>query len=133
VIDVRDLAEWTIALCEERMSGTYNATHPGVSFSELLETCRSTTSSDAEMTWITDEFLLEQGVGEWMELPLWLADPALAAADRVDVRRAVNAGLVFRPLEETVRATLADAKTIDGIGLTEQREAELLAAWRSRD
>ena len=26
VIDVRDLAEWTIALCEQRTTGTYNAT-----------------------------------------------------------------------------------------------------------
>ena len=133
VIDVRDLAEWTIALCEQRKSGTYNATHPGVAFSELLETCRAVTSSDARPTWVTDEFLLEQEVGEWMELPLWLADPALAAADRVDVRRAIDAGLAFRTLEETVRATLAHAKTVDGVGLTANRETELLAAWHGRD
>ena len=129
VIDVRDLAEWTIALCEQRKSGAYNATHPGVAFSELLETCRVVTSSDARPTWVTDEFLLEHGVGEWMELPLWLADPAFAAADRVDVRRAIGAGLAFRALEETVRATLADAETVDGVGLTASRESELLATW----
>ena len=68
-----------------------------------------------------------------MELPLWLADPALAAADRVDVRRALDAGLAFRPLEETVRATLADAETVDGVGLDREREAELLAAWHGRE
>ena len=129
VIDVRDLAEWTISLCEQRNSGTYNATHPGVALSELLETCRVVTSSDARPTWVTDEFLLEHGVGEWMELPLWLADPALAAADRVDVRRAIGAGLAFRALEETVRATLAHAETVDGVGLTANRESELLATW----
>lgn len=133
VIDVRDLAEWTVALCEEHRSGTYNATHPGVGFSDLLETCRAVTSSDARATWVTDEFLLQQDVGEWMELPLWLADPALAAADRVDVGRAVAAGLVFRSLEETVLATLAHAQTVAGVGLTEQREAELLAAWHGRE
>ena len=132
VIDVRDLAEWTVALCEERRSGTYNATHPGVTFSKLLETCRDATSSDARATWVTDDFLLGHDVGEWMELPLWLADPALAAADRVDVGRAVDAGLVFRPLEETVRATLAHALTVAGVGLTEERESELLAAWHGR-
>ncbi len=116
VIDVRDLAEWTIALCEAQEGGTYNATHPGIAFSELLESCRAVTSSDARPTWVTDEFLLEQEVGEWMELPLWLADPALAAADRVDVRRAIDAGLAFRALEETIRATLAHAETVDGVG-----------------
>ena len=132
VIDVRDLAEWTVSLCEAQESGTYNATHPGFALSELLETCHAVTSSDARPTWVTDEFLLEQGVGEWMELPLWLADPALAAADRVEVRRAVDAGLAFRPLEETVRATLAHAHTVAGVGLTEERENELLAAWHGR-
>ena len=132
VIDVRDLADWTVARCEEQTSGTYNATHPGVAFSELLEAGRAAASSDARATWVTDEFLLEQGVGEWMELPLWLADPAFAAADRVEVRRALDAGLVFRALDETARATLADAETVDGVGLTEERETELLAAWHGR-
>jgi nucleoside-diphosphate-sugar epimerase len=132
VIDVRDLAAWTVALCERGTSGTYNGTHPGVSFSEVLETCRTVTASDARVTWVTDEFLLEQGVGEWMELPLWLADPALAAADRVDVTRAVAAGLHFRPLDETVRSTLEMANTTEAAGLTVAREEVLLSAWHDR-
>jgi 2'-hydroxyisoflavone reductase len=132
VIDVRDLAEWTVALCERGASGTYNATHPGVSFSELLETCRDVSASDASTTWVTDAFLLEEGVGEWMELPLWLADPALAAADKVDVGRALAAGLTFRPLAETVKGTLELATTVEGVGLTTEREAALLAAWHAR-
>ena len=59
------------------------------------------------------EFLVEQEVGEWMELPLWLADPALAAADDVSVRKALDAGLTFRPLEETVRGALEHAETTE--------------------
>ncbi len=47
-----------------------------------------------------------------------------------DVTRAVGAGLTCRSLEETVRATLADAVPLEGAGLTHAREAELLAAWR---
>jgi 2'-hydroxyisoflavone reductase len=132
VIDVRDLAEWTVELCERRDSGTFNATHPGVSFSELLETCRVVARSDARVTWVTDAFLHEHGVGEWMELPLWLADPAMAAADQVDVSRAVGAGLAFRPLADTVRGTLELAATTDEAGLSPSRETELLDAWRGR-
>jgi 2'-hydroxyisoflavone reductase len=64
-----------------------------------------------------------------MELPLWLVDPALACADRVDVSRALEAGLTFRPLEDTVRGTLDEAETTDAAGLRPEREAELLAAW----
>jgi len=132
LVDVRDLAEWTVALCEERVAGTFNATHPGVTFAELLEACRSAPASDARVTWVTDDFLLEHGVGEWLELPLWLADPSMAAADRVDVSRALAAGLRFRSLEETARDTLERAETRDGVGLTPEREAELLAEWHAR-
>jgi 2'-hydroxyisoflavone reductase len=129
VIDVRDLGEWMVSLCERGTSGTFNATHPGLPFAELVEACRAVSASNAAPTWVTDAFLLDQGVGEWMELPLWLADPAYAAADRVSVDRAVESGLGFRPLEETVRATLEQAETVDGVGLTPDRETELLAAW----
>jgi 2'-hydroxyisoflavone reductase len=133
VIDVRDLAEWTVSLCEKGVGGTFNATHPGIAFGSLAETCRAVSSSDAWFTWVTDEFLLEQGVGEWMELPLWIADPALAAADRVAVSRALAAGLGFRPLEDTVRATLELAETTVAAGLAPERETELLAAWHHRE
>jgi 2'-hydroxyisoflavone reductase len=132
VIDVRDLAQWIVALCEENAAGTYNATHPGTSFEELLDACRDVTAADARVTWVTDEFLLDQEVGEWMELPLWLADPAFSAADRVDVSRALAAGLAFRPLEETVRGTLETAEPTDAAGLAPAREAALLEAWHGR-
>jgi 2'-hydroxyisoflavone reductase len=132
VIDVRDLADWIVALLERDAEGTFNATHPGVTWTELLDTCRTVARSDARITWVTDAFLVEHEVGQWMELPLWLADPALAAADDVDVSRALAGGLVFRPLEETVRATIAEAETTEGVGLTPEREAALLAAWHGR-
>jgi nucleoside-diphosphate-sugar epimerase len=133
VIDVRDLGEWTVELCERGSSGTFNATHPGLSWSELLDSCRAVSGSDAEVTWVPDDFLLAHEVGEWMELPLWLADPAMAAADDVSVRRALSAGLTFRPLEETVRGALERAQTTEARGLTPEREAELLAAWHGSE
>ena len=133
VIDVRDLGEWIVALCEYRTSGTFNATHPGITLSELLEACRAVSGGEAEVTWVPDEFLLAHDVGQWMELPLWLADPAMAAADDVDVRRALDAGLTFRPLAETVRGALEHAQTTEVAGLTPVREAELLAAWHGSE
>jgi 2'-hydroxyisoflavone reductase len=133
IIDVRDLGAWIVELCAESASGTYNATHPGVSLEHLVATCRQVASSDAEITWVSPEFLVEHDVGEWMELPLWLVDPSMAYADRVDVSRALGAGLAFRPLEETVRGTLDEAETTDAAGLRPEREAELLAAWHGRE
>jgi 2'-hydroxyisoflavone reductase len=131
-VDVRDLGAWMVELCARGAGGTYNATHPGVSWAELLDTCLDVTASGARITWVTPDFLVEQDVGEWMELPLWVVDPALENADRVDVRRALEAGLGFRPLAETVRATLDHAETTETAGLRPEREAELLAAWHGR-
>jgi 2'-hydroxyisoflavone reductase len=130
-VDVRDLGGWLIDLSERRASGTYNATHPGLSWGELLETCREVAASDATFTWVPDELLAEHDVGEWMELPLWIRDPEAAGMLDSDVSRALAAGLTFRPLTETVRDTLELAQTTADAGLTPEREAELLAAAHS--
>jgi 2'-hydroxyisoflavone reductase len=132
VIDVRDLGAWIVELSAGGVGGTFNATHPGVSWAELLDTCRTVTASGATITWVDPEFLAEHDVGPWMELPLWLNDPDAEFADRVDVRRAIAAGLTFRPLEETVRGTLEAAETTEAAGLTPERETELLALWHGR-
>ncbi len=131
-VDVRDLADWIVDLCERGVGGIFNATHPGFTWVELLETCRAIAGTESTISWVPNDFLLEHEVGEWMELPLWIADPAMAAADQVDVRRALAEGLRFRPLADTVRGTLEAASTTDAAGLAPEREAELLAAWHAR-
>ncbi len=75
---------------------------------------------------MSDEFLQQHEVGEWMELPLWVAGTGL----RVDASRILAAGLRTRPLAETL-AGAAEAPAVDGVGLTPEREAELLAAWHA--
>ena len=127
-IDAKDLGVWLVDLSERRAGGVYNATHPGRSWSEVLETCREVSGSDAVFEWVPADVLNEHEVGEWMELPLWISDPDAAAMHETDVSRAVAAGLTFRPLEVTVRDTLENAATVEGVGLTPEREAELLAA-----
>jgi 2'-hydroxyisoflavone reductase len=122
-VDVRDLAEWIVAAVEADLAGTYNATNEGVAWGELL--------AGADVTWVPDEFLQEHDVGEWMELPLWIGDPAHAGLHATDVSRAVAAGLRFRPLPDTI-AGAAAAPAVEGVGLTPEREAALLSAWHER-
>jgi 2'-hydroxyisoflavone reductase len=132
VIDVRDLAEWILRMADAREGGVFNATGPEapLTFGELLETSRDVSGSAAELTWVDDEFLLEREVGEWMELPLWApSDPGIFEAD---VTRALRAGLTFRPVEDTVGATLDLAVTTADAGLAPARERELLDEWRGR-
>ena len=128
LIDVRDLGEWIVRLCESGTEGVFNAIDR-TTWGELLEACVRGTDSDARLVWIPSEWLAEQGVGEWMELPLWVSSEEMQGLHRVENDRAVAAGLTFRPFEETARATLAEAETTDEAGLKPERERELLAEW----
>ena len=124
-VDVRDLAEWIVTASEERLTGAFNATSEPHAFAGVL--------AGADVTWVDDAFLLEREVGEWMELPLWIADtPGQERFHEVDTTKAHAAGLRHRPLAETIEATLAQAETVDGVGLAEEREAELLREWHAR-
>ena len=146
-VDARDLGAWLVTVAESRTAGAFNATAPPMLLGELLETCRGVSGSDARIAWVDEDFLLERDVGQWMELPLWLAqnDPEWAHMQEADVSRALAAGLTFRPVEETVRDTLSWAESRDqpasgtaamggaeSVGLTPEREAELLAEWHAR-
>jgi 2'-hydroxyisoflavone reductase len=135
-VDVRDLADWIVRMAEVRTAGAFNAVGPvpTMTMGGLLEACRSVTGGESEIVWVDEAFLLEHEVGSWMELPLWLpeAEPDYARMMEADVSKATAVGLTFRPVADTIRATLDQAELTDAAGLAPEREAELLAAWRSR-
>ena len=139
-IDVRDLAEWNIQMVEQRQVGVYNAIGPEqpLAMAQFLGACRMVSGSDATFTWVSEAFLAEQQVTPWTELPLWApeSDESLAGFFKVDGRKAMAAGLTFRPLTTTLEATLAWAESRPAdyqwrAGLTAEREGELLTANRS--
>ncbi|MFZ5817144.1 MAG: NAD-dependent epimerase/dehydratase family protein [Bacillota bacterium] len=139
IIDARDLAEWIISMVERKGTGVYNATGPNRPYSmeQLLEECRSAAGSDAHFTWVDDAFLVEQQVTPWTGLPLWIPGPGGAGLMNVDVSRALAEGLRFRPLGQTIQDTLAWDRTRPAdlqrrAGISREREAELLAAFRGR-
>jgi 2'-hydroxyisoflavone reductase len=71
-----------------------------------------------------------------MELPLWLP-ASMNAINSAKSDKAWAAGLTFRPIAETVRATLVWDRTLPPdaerrAGMKPEREAELLAGWRDR-
>lgn len=133
LVDVRDLAEWIVSAAEARLAGAFNATGP-TTMGALVDAGRRVAGASVRAVEVSDEFLAGQGVGEWLELPLWVDTraPEWRHFLEVDVSRAVASGLAFRPLDETVAATLAEAGPVEGVGLAPERERELLAAWRTR-
>lgn len=139
-IDARDLAAFIVKTLEDGHTGTYNATGPirPYAMAEVLHGIRAVTSADVQFTWVEPEFLAQQGVGPWMELPLWVpAVGPMAGFSKVSNEKARNVGLTFRPLADTARDTLTWAKTRPddhrwGAGLSAEKEQRVLEAWKAR-
>jgi 2'-hydroxyisoflavone reductase len=140
-IDVRDLAAWMVRLLEGEREGTFNATGPAapLAMAQVLEACARAGGGDAAFEWIDDEFLLAHGVKPWIGLPLWIpeSDASLRGMMTTAIARAVDAGLAFRPVDETARDTLEWARTRPPdpawkAGLAPDEERTLLEAWDRR-
>jgi nucleoside-diphosphate-sugar epimerase len=137
MIDVRDLAEWIVTMIESAHTGTFNATGPAISMGSLLERCREVANPAARLVWIPDQFLLEQKVTPFVELPLWIPariDPG--APMRADIARARALGLRSRPIADTIRSTLAwhrsrEEPPVTSRSLDRARERALLDAWHA--
>lgn len=138
-LDARDLAAWILDMAEARRTGVFNAAGPArpLALEWLLESCRVEAGSDARIVWVDEAFLLHRGVAPWKELPLWIPGGAGPQAGffAVDASRAIDAGLRFRPILETVRDVRRweeerdrDDDADDPV-LARDREAELLRAW----
>jgi len=136
-IDARDLADFMVGALERGVTGTYNAVCEAGRFTmgELLTSARRVSGADASVTWVSEEFLLGQGVRPFADLPFWLPGAA-GNLFKVDGSRAHGQGLRARPLEETVRDTLEwQAERGDPalkVGMSADREAELLGEWQRR-
>src|SRR6202171_4941629 len=138
-IDARDLAEWTIRMVENRETGVYNATGPAepLGIGGMLDGIKEAEKSNANFAWVDEEFLTQQKVEPWSDMPVWTGKDSGMA--RTSISRALSKGLTFRPLADTARDTLAWFKSLPQdrqsklrAGLTPEREAEVLAAWKKK-
>jgi len=141
-IDVRDLAEFIVHSLEVKLSGVFNADSPGglLAIGGLLDTCAEVTGSGASFTWCHADFLEEQSVTAWADMPVWApAVDEYVGFGRVSTAKAQAAGLGRRPLEDTVRDTLhwwneqpAERRERLRAGIDPAREAAVLKAWHAR-
>jgi len=134
-IDGRDLAEWTIRMAEKSETGIYNATGPAkeLGIGAMLDGIKSALNSNATFTWADAEFLKQQKVEAWSDMPVWAGDEL--GMSRTNISRALAKGLTFRPLADTSRDALAWFKAQKPerreklrAGLTSEREKEVLTA-----
>ncbi|WP_406234880.1 NAD-dependent epimerase/dehydratase family protein [Nocardia sp. NBC_01009] len=133
-VDVRDVAKFAL---EPDLTGIMNVTAPGrETMGDLLKACRAATGSTAVLEWVTDEqWLAEQGIRQWTELPLWRT---YKGAWAVDSHRARAAGFSSRPIRETVSDTWAwlnsggaaiEHERATELGITPEHEHAILGLW----
>jgi 2'-hydroxyisoflavone reductase len=134
-IDGRDLAEWTIRMVENGETGIYNATGPAkeLGIGGMLDGIKSALNSNATFTWADAEFLKQQKVEAWSDMPVWAGDEL--GLSRTNISRALAKGLTFRPVADNARDALTWFKAQKPerqaklrAGLTAEREAGVLAA-----
>ena len=134
IIDVRDLSDFIIELIQQNVFGIFNATGPDheLTLGTMLETSKQVSGSDANFKWASVEFLNQNQVAPWSDMPAWVPDTQEdAGLSRVDISKAIRAGLKFMSLGKTIRDTLEWEKSRPSdhewrAGLKPEREKELL-------
>jgi 2'-hydroxyisoflavone reductase len=142
-IDGRDLGAWIVQLIEQRTVGVMNAVGPAkrTSIKQVLDACNQAAGNKATITWVDGDFLAQQKVGGWSELPMWI-DPKGedAGFGTLSNARALAAGLELRPILDTARDTLTWLATLPpdeqpkarSTGIARDKELAVLAAWKAR-
>ena len=137
-VDTRDLSEWMIRLAEAKTFGIFNAMGPGfeLSMMEMLLGVRAATTGGARLHWAPADFLEKQKVSPWGDMPVWVPGGGEDGGfSRRSNKKAMAAGLTFRPLALTALDTLAWFRSLPAerqatlkAGIKPDREKEVLAA-----
>ena len=148
IIDVRDLAAFTINAVENNFTGKYNLVSNvnEFRFGELTDACVAAARKQARpaeqprATYLPTDFLEEQKVEPWSEMPVWLpAKGDEAAFAGTSNKAARSRGLRITPLRKTVEDTLAwhltrpeEERAKLKAGIAPEKEAAVLAAWKAK-
>jgi 2'-hydroxyisoflavone reductase len=134
-IDGRDLAKFVLGAAEFKLEGAFNLVSEMGYFSweDFLETANKVAGENAQLCWLDPEKVTEAGIGQWVELPMWLLpnDPG----SKVDVTKALKAGMEIRSAKETIVDTWKWLKTLDempskiDVGLDPEKEREALRKY----
>jgi 2'-hydroxyisoflavone reductase len=134
VLDVRDLATFTLDRVEAANSGVYSVVGEPSTMGDVLETACRVAGAGTSLRWVDEDLLDSLGDDRTRWLPLW--HPRQPLAHTYDAAKAARAGLRRRALAESVADILAwdVARGAPELrcGLPPEKERELLAASRDR-
>lgn len=137
IIDVRDAASWLVDAGLRHVGGAFNLVGDTISLDHVFVAARQVAGHTGPVVSADPDWLVAQGVEPYMgkrSLPLWLPMSEYAGWSSRDGSAARAAGLVCRPITETLADALAWEEALpDGrtrkAGLTDAEERELLAAF----
>jgi 2'-hydroxyisoflavone reductase len=139
-VDVRDLSEFYVRLIEKSITGIFNTEGPGSALSTagLIHGIKAVTSTPSDFTWVDWDFLIKEGETPQNSLPFWQPPRgSYLNYGRMVNTRAIENGMTFRPLAVIAKDTLdwhrtrtADEQDKLRVGMTREREAELLWKWQ---
>ncbi len=129
-VDARDLGSFVVRALENGLSGTYNGASTPVSWGHLVEACMQATARSAEVVWADEQWLLDNQVTPWVDLPAWIPSFApVRGLTQTQNARAQAAGFTMRPLLQTVQDILDwDMARTEPLkaGMSRERELELI-------
>lgn len=152
-VDVRDLAEFMVTLMEGGAAGTFNVAGPAEkqTLEAFLEGLRPLAKNVVTYTWIEDYEWLKKyphrknadGTMEGLtySIPWVMSEGDELGHTQISNRKAVDAGLKFRPLLTTARDTISwreSAAVPEALRkqpryvVTPEQEQAILAAWKAR-
>ncbi|WP_444997425.1 NAD-dependent epimerase/dehydratase family protein [Aliikangiella sp. IMCC44359] len=137
LIDVRDLAMFMVHSLEKKLMGEYNLICPPFPFGDLMKSCLKNSSSKTKLTWVPADFMAKNDVNPWRDVFMWAdSNSPGSGALTWSGQKALDAGLTIRPIDETVKDTLAWFKSLPKerqnklrAGMSKQKEAKVLKAW----
>jgi 2'-hydroxyisoflavone reductase len=131
LIDARDQAAFIMASVAAGRAGTFHTVGPSMPFSRMLEQIAETVApAGTELTWVDPQFLLDAGQ-DGDSLPLWYAgDEDDARTNTASPAAALNAGLVLRPLADSI-IDVGRAEPVTQF-ISPEEESRLLAQWAAK-
>jgi 2'-hydroxyisoflavone reductase len=143
-IDVKDVGRFVVSCAENNRFGIYNTTGPKkmiLTFRKFLESCKAHTQSQAEIVWVEESFLRDHGVRSFDDMPLWIPlheDPGFM---QISHQKSIQHSFQFSDLSATYRDILSwyenglggshqFGRENDSVGITQQKEQQLLDLWR---
>ena len=138
-IDVRDLAEFMVHCLEQQRTGSFNLVRKPMPMGEFLDACVRVTDKGTELTWVPADFLEQEGLQAWQNIPMWAdSDSPMTGSLTWSPAKAMAAGLTIRPVETTIRDTIDWFRSLPEerqatlrAGIEADREKSVLSAWHA--